>query len=320
MSIRFFWVDILKVMGILTVILGHISNPFNNIIYSFHMPLFFALSGFFLNDKNSIKVNIIKDWNRLMIPYFIFGALGVFVETLKRYFLSRPSLDYSTEFISVFYDMSMESLSNSYAFVLWFLPALFLSKLFLYSIIKLRLPVFFEALIVLALFLFSFVVELPFAINFGLNGVFYLYFGYLFFLLVKQPEKSYNNEKIACLLLIAIASVCYVNFSFGVPLLDIAKLEYKNLFVNTAFSLSVIIIMSTVCIVLSSLTYVQNKAGNIISFISINSMALYVFHPYTNNISSILIDFFYEGNISWVLRFLLSILLLVFLLFIKKIN
>ncbi len=43
------WVDNLKAIGIFAVILGHISSPFSAFIYSWHMPLFFILAGFFIN-------------------------------------------------------------------------------------------------------------------------------------------------------------------------------------------------------------------------------------------------------------------------------
>lgn len=44
---RIAWVDIAKGLGIFLVVLGHTyrKNPVQNWIYSFHMPLFFILSG-----------------------------------------------------------------------------------------------------------------------------------------------------------------------------------------------------------------------------------------------------------------------------------
>jgi fucose 4-O-acetylase-like acetyltransferase len=35
------WLNRLKTLGILAVILGHITSPFNTFIFSWHMPLFF---------------------------------------------------------------------------------------------------------------------------------------------------------------------------------------------------------------------------------------------------------------------------------------
>lgn len=43
---RLVWIDALRGFAILLVIVGHTSPPFQKLIYGFHMPLFFILSGF----------------------------------------------------------------------------------------------------------------------------------------------------------------------------------------------------------------------------------------------------------------------------------
>ena len=50
---RILWLDQLKAVGFFLVILGHMDIPgaLNGWIYSFHMPLFFLVSGFTLNLK-----------------------------------------------------------------------------------------------------------------------------------------------------------------------------------------------------------------------------------------------------------------------------
>ena len=40
---RIEWIDTLKTIGILSVILGHIQTPFTTFIFSWHMPLFFYI-------------------------------------------------------------------------------------------------------------------------------------------------------------------------------------------------------------------------------------------------------------------------------------
>ena len=48
--------DIMKGVGILSVILGHmdIESYWRNVIYSFHMPLFFILAGYFFRSRFTI--------------------------------------------------------------------------------------------------------------------------------------------------------------------------------------------------------------------------------------------------------------------------
>lgn len=54
---RIDWVDISKGLGIILVIIGHcvyLGGLIHNWIFSFHMPLFFILSGIFIR---KIKLN-----------------------------------------------------------------------------------------------------------------------------------------------------------------------------------------------------------------------------------------------------------------------
>lgn len=67
------FLDAMKGMGILLVVLGHVSliEPLNTVIYAFHMPLFFFISGFlfFSSRKEHFAVRRVKS---LLTPYFVF--------------------------------------------------------------------------------------------------------------------------------------------------------------------------------------------------------------------------------------------------------
>ena len=54
------FIDFLKGIGIILVVIGHVSQNerINDFIYSFHMPLFFFISGFLFNYK---KENFTKN-------------------------------------------------------------------------------------------------------------------------------------------------------------------------------------------------------------------------------------------------------------------
>lgn len=80
---RLLYIDILKAFGIFFVILGHVLNdnkhPVSHFIYSFHMPLFFALSGVFFVYKKEIQLKelIRKRWKSMLKPYLFF-YIGIF--------------------------------------------------------------------------------------------------------------------------------------------------------------------------------------------------------------------------------------------------
>lgn len=63
--------DMMKCVGILSVIAGHFSHSLQPMTSSFHMPLFFIISGYFFNTKRTIKESVTKDVNHLLIPYLV---------------------------------------------------------------------------------------------------------------------------------------------------------------------------------------------------------------------------------------------------------
>ena len=75
---RFTHVDIMKAIGIVLVVVGHSPglNPFTkNVIYSFHMPLFFFISGLLLSENKlsmPYKAYFSSLWKGLGIPYLFF--------------------------------------------------------------------------------------------------------------------------------------------------------------------------------------------------------------------------------------------------------
>lgn len=72
--------DIAKGIGILCVILGH--NGLEQ-VGTFHMPLFFILSGYFLSSKLSMKDFAAKKARQLLLPYAFGVLLTVFCAVIK---------------------------------------------------------------------------------------------------------------------------------------------------------------------------------------------------------------------------------------------
>lgn len=72
MNNRINWIDVAKGFCILSVILGHCgNNTANNIVFAYHLTIFFILSGYTLK-KNKMDSNyFLKKFKRLIIPYLI---------------------------------------------------------------------------------------------------------------------------------------------------------------------------------------------------------------------------------------------------------
>ena len=190
-------VDIIKGICIIFMMIGHVidSSSFSrHIIYSFHMPVFFIVGGFFLN-----KINIKNDLKRLILPYIIFGSIGSIAINSNNIF---PPLDLTfggIEWIenitcylwgicsSLFWGTCGHHhgapLFNDVPIIaaLWFLPAYFVGKN-VYLIIKgwvnkkmLGIVCLFMSLA--AMIIDNYVAYLPFSINQGISVLIYFYIG-----------------------------------------------------------------------------------------------------------------------------------------------
>jgi polysaccharide biosynthesis protein PslL len=139
MSKRIEYLDIAKGIGILLVVLGHndfevISLFVQRLIYSFHMPLFFFLSGYFLNTAVPFFEFFKKRFNALLKP-FLFTIFLIYFTSV-----SFEKMGFNTAI-----QRTVKSLYGSGHYLdwvqLWFLPHLFAVSLyaFLFIILVSRL-------------------------------------------------------------------------------------------------------------------------------------------------------------------------------------
>lgn len=134
------WVDIAKGIGIILVIIGHANCPNlpHGIIYSFHMPLFFFLSGLFISRQceNNFHIYLKKNFKSLLLPYFYFNIISIaFYYTMSIMFHKELLIgNVQDNLIGIFVGMRFGS---PYHHVLWFLPCLFFAKMLAYPIFKL---------------------------------------------------------------------------------------------------------------------------------------------------------------------------------------
>lgn len=73
-------IDIIKGIGILLVIFGHVNTEgqlSRFFIYSFHMPLFFFFSGVVAHSSGNLMKDLIKSFRSLYIPFAIFTSIDI---------------------------------------------------------------------------------------------------------------------------------------------------------------------------------------------------------------------------------------------------
>ena len=80
---RILWIDILKGILIILVVIGHATGKFNGYIYQFHMAAFFMLSGYTENySKRKTGSYIAAKWFRLMQPVLVVFFVGILISSL----------------------------------------------------------------------------------------------------------------------------------------------------------------------------------------------------------------------------------------------
>lgn len=174
---RIEWIDILRGMAIIFVYLGHWNTshlgPF---AYSFHLKLFFMISGFFAIDcveKYTFKQFFKKKFLTIMIPLFIWDIISIVIRYFDTNFILK-------DLLYIFYEPKMGQ--DNY----WFLPALFGLSI-LYYILKKFLKKDLRILIV------SYVLFMLFASEMGgYTGILYSE-GPLYFLSKFKCTQIFNN-------------------------------------------------------------------------------------------------------------------------------
>lgn len=126
---RLDYLDMVKGVGIFFVALGHIeyiSTPLRVWISSFHMPLFFIVSGLLIAIKNEpntdFQISVNKKFKGIIVPYLWF-SLSYFIIDIANVFIIK-NIDARTFWVDAISSVTFYGMS-----VLWFLPALFLASI-----------------------------------------------------------------------------------------------------------------------------------------------------------------------------------------------
>lgn len=129
-------IDIAKGIGIILVIIGH-CLPNNSLlrlmIYSFHMPLFFVLSGMVL-DEEKIKEGKKCFWKffdfKIAIWYLLFSAVYILFDFVVRYQILGV-FNIKTLLWECYQTVALYGIN-----VLWFLSTLVIAKAIAYIIVN----------------------------------------------------------------------------------------------------------------------------------------------------------------------------------------
>lgn len=185
------FVDIAKGIAIICIIIGHTWSNYCSIdkrlavfIYSFHMPLFFILSGWCLKTTDvDIKFTLIKKVRQLVVPYVLINVI--------RYLLMRPAALVKKNFWrSLFYafggdgQKGLDGTPVHKIGMTWFLMALFACQI-LYLLLKKISEEYEISMWILVIGFAMLAVQLkeytwlPLGIHAGMYGMLFYHVGYV---------------------------------------------------------------------------------------------------------------------------------------------
>ena len=279
---RVTYIDIAKAIGIYLVILGHVvdsGTPIKTFLYSFHMPLFFVLTGMTYkwpldNSWATIKERLTRYAGVLLVPYVIFA---LFYSKLT--FHNLAYISYAS-----WHTLKMAGSLSS----LWFLMALFMSHVYLLFLIK-YLPRKFKtkslSLFILAILSFIVGVLLPYGRKYGYPWMTNVAFvGVSFILLgmfLRKVGEYFINMKLAwrVLLLFLTLFLFLVLFPINNPspgYVLMADALYGNviLFPITAVLGCVLVIM------ISQVLDLSLSSHTILLWIGQNTLGIFLIHKF----------------------------------------
>lgn len=266
---RLVWLDQARGFCILLVLLGHIQTTPSTLwalIYTFHMPLFFVISGYLWDDKNlfkySFKVFLYRKFNKLIVPYFKIAGVclilwGGVVPIITSVF-SRDKLEIDSYLLQlckylygILYSIGdVDCMPNCSP--IWFLTAFFCSNIFWYLYRKTNSNLKHGKFNLMVLFLIallgysvSLIQRLPWNINSAIIGCYFMGVGYE----IKKLE-LYKYTRY-CLFIPIVLGIYYF-FNHDIPYVGMAKNIYEGYWL-------ILLISSMTCLFYIQVFYNLNK-------------------------------------------------------------
>jgi fucose 4-O-acetylase-like acetyltransferase len=232
------WIDILKGIGILFIVIGHIvSGPLRDFLYLFHVPIFFFLSGYLFKKPISKKSYILKKTTRLLVPYFSFLSGFTIILILATFLINND-----TDNLIVLIESALlggQSLTG-WLSVFWFITSLFFTQVIYVYLQGLDRKLFYSCILISLALAYTTSIYTPDVLTFwSLNTVLFtlpIYFA-------GNLCASYRTGFLPTLSILAIAFI--LPFYYMYPSLyniDIKQAEYGMPVIALILSLSLVII------------------------------------------------------------------------------
>ncbi|MBO4680958.1 MAG: acyltransferase family protein [Clostridiales bacterium] len=247
------YLDFARGLCFIAVVLGHLSEPaINRFVFTFHLPVFLIITGYFINPNTDIITLIKKKLKSLIIPYYIACFLLTLSSIIIRVFKDHINIKGILKLLELYLAASVYAAGENWNipfFILgigaiWFLWASFWSVMIFWVVKKLpTIPgiLIVAALVVAAKYIAEYVFFPPLSILPGCIAVLYVYAGYVW---RKYFDRLATLKLWIKALLILLSIVVWgefvINFeSFGLVNCDIGR-GFQDVFASLCASAVVI--------------------------------------------------------------------------------
>ncbi|MCR5761908.1 MAG: acyltransferase family protein [Treponema sp.] len=318
---RIDWLDIAKGIAIICTIVGH-NVPFGgnirNIIFSFHMPLFFVLAGYTIKQipYKNFGSTILKDFKRLVVPVFIIKVIQFLLEILINHTEVKSCA--KTIFISILWGNGC----NYYFFpgvgAVWFLLALFFSKLLFRLCLNLiqRYRLVFFLTLTFVFSVFGRKLWLPQNFDLLFPAMLFMYSGYVF-----RKEIDEDSKYIKFIGFFCFIFWTYMAWNKGIYI-ELATRSYPFSMVSILIALC-----GTLCVIQFSKSIESMKISKSLVFVGKYSLDLLCIHLIDNYLSFLWTFIIFTGNaklikinsyLQLIFHVLIDILVLIVWIFVKE--
>ncbi len=304
------FLDIAKGVGIILVVMGHtfgVPNPIYHTIYSFHMPLFFIISGYVYDQTkyNGFKLSkmLAHRAKRYLIPFYMFAGINLVLTLGFNLVFRHMPITFATIKTYVLGTLycyaDMRYMPNCSP--IWFLMTLFIGGMIFWAIMKHsdKTQPIWAVLLLCVSFLLYFFVEFRLPLNLAPTGaaVFFMYVGYLI--------KRYDLLKHSWLMLLFI--VGFIASYFNKTNVGMNENTYGNpiLFLIAAVCLSLCLLI--LCKLFSGF---NNPVNRFLKWLGGNTLLIMAFNYFMRDFST---EFYYlipvvrNYTLHWTVSFVLTL-------------
>ncbi len=278
---RITWLDQLRGIAMFSVVIGHVALPKEaiSLIYSFHMPLFFIISGMTVNDGKLLNADAVKHIKdkacKLIIPYFWMSFMMFPLWFITYHKLDKISTTLEQVIKGIFYGNNVDYHSGT-SNALWFLLTLFFADILYLFIVKLsKNDEGKKALLVIACGIIGYLdkgIAQMWHFNVAFTAVVFIYIGKCIMSAYKSNKEWFDNKysKGKYLLIAVLLAVWYCSHKFN-GRISVTANKFGNSVISfyvtaLAFSLAAIMIV----IMLPKISFFEYVGKNTLLYVGVH--------------------------------------------------